>query len=289
LNLYLAGAAQALTERGGYSDKVKHDRLHKALEQSGTHAAVADAFNERLDTATNRPRFRNLVEAGKAAMTAKVEENTSAELTPLPDLITQWADPTVRGAEVKKVTFLLTDIVGSTALTSRLGNSAAQRVVRAHNAAARNAAKNFRGTEVKHTGDGMLLTFPDPAAACRAAMEIQQEGTAYARDNPDAPLVMRLGVHTGETSFEEGEYYGPTLQILNGVCAAAGDNQIFCSEDAKAKAVGPVFKFEDMGKRTLKGSGLEAKVFKLNWTPKAKPQGPVEYTQIGRKSPAGAI
>jgi adenylate cyclase len=289
LNLYLAGAAQFLTERGSHSDKIKLELLHKALVHSGTHTAVADAFNERLDTASNRPRFRNLIEAGKAAMMAKLEENPNAELTPLPDLITQWADPTVRGAEVKKVTFLLTDIVGSTALTSKLGNSAAQRVVRAHNAAARGAAKNYRGTEIKHTGDGMLLTFPDPAAACRAAMEIQQEGSNYARENPDAPLVMRLGVHTGEASFEEGEYYGPTLQILNGVCAAAGDNQIFCSEEAKSKAVGPVFKFEDMGKRTLKGSGLEWKVFKLNWTPKVKPQGPVEYTQIGRKAPAGAI
>ena len=143
----------------------------------------------------------------------------------LPDLIQQWADPTVRGAEIKKVTFLLTDIVGSTALTSKLGNAAAQRVVRAHNAAVRSATKNFRGTEVKHTGDGMLVTFPDAAAASRAGIEIQQEGTAYARDNPDAPLVTRVGIHTGEASFEEGEYYGPALGFLNGVCSAAGDSQ----------------------------------------------------------------
>ncbi len=132
-------------------------------------------------------------------MSAVIDNNTNTPLPPLPDLIAQWSDASARGAETKKVTFLLTDIVGSTALTSKLGNSAAQRVVRAHNAAARGAAKNFRGSEIKHTGDGMLLTFPDAAAACRAAMEIQQEGTAYARENPDAPLIMRLGVHFGES------------------------------------------------------------------------------------------
>ena len=100
---------------------------------------------------------------------------------------------------------------------------------------------------------------------------------------------MRLGVHTGEASFEDGEYYGPALAILNGVCSAAGDTQIFCSEDARSKAVGPVFKFQDMGKRTLKGSQIECKVFKLEWTPKIKAvKGPLEYGQIGKKAPAGA-
>ena len=289
LNLYLGGAATALCERGAYSDNVRLDLLRKALEHSGTNVAIADAFAQRLDVSAQRPRFRQLIDAGKAAMNAKLDGIENAPLPPLPDLITQWADPNVRGAEIKKVTFLLTDIVGSTALTSKLGNSAAQRVVRAHNAAVRAATKNFRGTEVKHTGDGMLLTFPDAAAAARAAIEIQQEGSSYAKDNPDAPLIMRLGIHTGEASFEEGEYYGPALSTLNGVCAAAGDGQIFCSEEAKARSVGPAFRFQEIGRRKLKGGQGEALLFKLEWTPKIKAvKGPLEYTQIGGKNPLSA-
>jgi len=289
LNLYLAGATSALTERGGFSENIMTELLRKVLEHTGTNASIADAFAQRLDVSAQRPRFRQLMDAGKAAMNAMIDGIADTASAPLPDLIQQWADPNVRGAEIKKVTFLLTDIVGSTALTSKLGNSAAQRVVRAHNAAVRNAAKNFRGTEVKHTGDGMLLTFPDAAAAGRAAMEIQQEGAAYARDNPEAPLVMRLGIHTGEASFEEGEYYGPALSILNGVCSAAGDGQIFCSEETKSRCMGPAFKFLDMGKRKLKGSDREALLFSLEWKPKvAQPKGPVEYTHIGKRSAAPA-
>ncbi len=288
LNLYLAGAATAISERGGFSDNIKLDLLRKALEHSGTHASIAEAFAQRLEVTTQRPRFKQLMTAGNAAMTAVLDGITNASLPALPDLIQQWADPNVRGAEIKKVTFLLTDIVGSTALTSKLGNSAAQRVVRAHNAAARSATKNFRGTAIKHTGDGMLLTFPDAASAARAAIEIQQEGTGYARDNPDAPLVMRLGIHTGEASFEEGEYYGPALGYLNGVCSAAGDNQIFCSEEAKSRCVGPAFRFQDIGRRKLKGSEVDAQLFKLEWTPKIKAvKGPMEYNQIGGKTPPG--
>ena len=287
LNLYLAGAATVVSERGAFPENVRLDLLRKALVHTGTHASIAEAFVQRLDVSAQRPRFKQLMDAGHAAMTAHVDGYTAAVLPVLSDLIKQWADPNIRGAEIKKVTFLLTDIVGSTALTSKIGNSGAQRVVRAHNAAARAACKNFRGTEVKHTGDGMLLTFPDAAAAARAAMEIQSEGSAYARDNPDAPLVMRIGVHTGEASFEEGEYYGPALSFLNGVCAAAGDSQIFLSDEAKNRCVGPAFRFQDMGKRTLKGSDISAQVHKLEWTPKIKAvKGPLEYTQIGGKSSA---
>ena len=288
LNLYLAGAASELTQRGSYGETIKADLLRKALEHTGTNAAVAEAFAARLDAALQRPRFRKLTDAGKEAMAAQLDPESKVALPSLPDLIAQWADPNVRGAEVKKVTFLLTDIVGSTALTSKVGNAGAQRVVRAHNAAVRAAAKNFRGTEIKHTGDGILLTFPDAAAAGRAAIEIQQEATAYAKDNAEAPLVLRVGVHTGEASYEEGEYFGPALGMLNGVCAAAGETQIFFSEEAKARCVGPAFRFQDIGRRKLKGTEVEAAVFKLEWTPKAKVvKGPLEYTQIGGKSAAG--
>ena len=64
---------------------------------------------------------------------------------------------------------LFCDLVGSTALTSKLGNSGAQRVVRAHNTVVREALKEFKGREVKHTGDGLLCTFIDAAGAAKAA------------------------------------------------------------------------------------------------------------------------
>jgi len=289
LNLYIAGAAGAVAERAALSDTIKIDLLQKALEHAGTNATMATSFAERLDVSAQRPRFRRLIEAGHAAMTAQLDEKGLAGLPALIDLLAQWSDPTARAAETKTVTFLLTDIVGSTALTSKVGNSGAQRVVRAHNAIARAAVKNFRGGEVKHTGDGMLLTFPDPASAARAAIEIQQEATAYARDNPDAPLALRLGVHTGQASFEDGEYYGPALPVLNGVCSAAETDAIFVSEEVKAKSEGPAFRFTDMGKQVLKGSQAERQLYKLEWTPKPKVvKGPLEYRQIGTKPAGGA-
>lgn len=287
LNLYLAGAAAALAERAGFSDNIRNDLLKRVLEHSGTNAAIADIFIQRLDGSLERPRFRKLMEAGRAAMTAMLDNNPTPGVPALPDLMLAWADAATRGAEVKKVTFLLTDIVGSTALTSKVGNAGAQRVVRAHDSAARGAAKNFRGTEVKHTGDGLLLTFPDAAAAGRAAMEMQQSAINYARDNPEAPLILRIGIHTGEATIEDGEYYGPALAMLNGVCSAAGETEIFCSEEAKSRAVGPVFRFQDMGKRKLK-DGTDAQLFRLEFTPKTKAPGPLEYRQIGGKTPAPA-
>ena len=84
LNLYLAGAARAIAERGGFSDAIKTELLSKALVHSGTHVAVAEAFGQRLDAASNRPRFRNLIDAGHAAMQAVIDENPNAALPPCP-------------------------------------------------------------------------------------------------------------------------------------------------------------------------------------------------------------
>ncbi len=286
LNLYLAGAAAAVTERAGLGEAVKVELLCNALEHAGTHAEVAKAFAQRLQATAERPRFRQLMDAGHAAMTTVAEGHAGADLPPLPDLIQLWSDPNVRGAEVKKVTFVLTNIVGLAALTAKSGNSVAQRVVRAHNGAVRTAVKNFRGAEVKHTGDGILLTFPDAASACRAAIEIQYEGSGYTKDNPDAPLVMRLGIHTGEATLEDGEYSGPALTVLNGICAAAGEHQIFCSEPAKARAIGPAFRFQSLGRRKLSDGQIEVSLYKLDWTPKVRmSQGSRAYGQSASRKP----
>jgi class 3 adenylate cyclase len=200
----------------------------------------------------------------------------------LNELLDAWNDPANQMAGPQQVTFLLTDIVGSTALTSQIGNAGAQRVVRAHNAIARTAAKAFKGREVKHTGDGMLLLFPDPAGAARAAMDIQQEATNYAKDNPTAPLVLRVGVHQGDAVFEDGDYYGAAVSVVNGVTGAIGNTEIGCTAAIRKKVAGAAFRFEDLGIRTLKGSPTGIELFKLLWEPKRSTTKTVlEYRQIG--------
>ncbi len=70
------------------------------------------------------------------------------------------AEPVGKAAPSGLVTILFTDIEGSTALTQRLGDAGAQELLRTHNAIVRDALKAQDGAEIKHTGDGIMASFP---------------------------------------------------------------------------------------------------------------------------------
>ncbi len=100
------------------------------------------------------------------------------------------------------VTILFTDMEGSTALTQSLGDSAAQDVVHAHNRIVREALVAHGGTEIKHTGDGLMLAFPSATRAVECAVVIQQQSAAYAEKHPDGSLRVRVGLNAGEPVAE---------------------------------------------------------------------------------------
>ena len=283
INLFIGGAAGALSEKLKLDSKTKLSLLQTALEHIGTNPDAAKSFCDRLEATAQRPRFRTLIDAGHAAMLAKLSGRTSRQ-PPLGELLGQWAERTSQSADEQIVTFLLTDIVGSTALTSKLGNSGAQRIVRAHNTIVRAAIAEYKGEEIKHTGDGMLTKFPDPAAAVRAAIEIQQDALVYALDNPKAPLELRVGIHSGIAGYEDGEYFGEAVSLLGGVCDAAATGHIACTPEVQSKCIGSAFQFSDMGEVEVKNSPDPVYLFKVEWTPKSRaPKGELEYRQLGTK------
>ena len=83
---------------------------------------------------------------------------------------------------------MFTDIVGSTEMTARLGDSAALELVRAHDALVRRGLEAYGGREIKHTGDGIMASFDNVANSVRAAADIQRRFAAY---NADASETLR--------------------------------------------------------------------------------------------------
>src|SRR5205823_2265566 len=77
------------------------------------------------------------------------------------------------------LTILFTDLVGSTALTQRLGDAAAQDLLRAHNTIVRERLREHGGTELKNMGDGFMASFPSGSRALECAIAIQQAFAAY--------------------------------------------------------------------------------------------------------------
>jgi class 3 adenylate cyclase len=143
------------------------------------------------------------------------------------------------------VTLLFTDVVGSTALAARLGNTRWRELLSRHFEAARGELERYRGREVDTTGDGLLATFAAPAPALHCALAILAAARAEG-------LQIRAGVHVGEVETVGNDVRGVAVHEAARIMGEAAGDEILVSEAARLFA-GPDLVFEDRGVHTLKG------------------------------------
>jgi class 3 adenylate cyclase len=160
------------------------------------------------------------------------------------------------------VTVLFTDIVDSTSLTQRLGDEQAQSIVRAHNAIVREALRSHGGSEIKHTGDGIMASFPTASGALDCAIAIQREVAAM--DDATA-LGLRIGVNAGEPVVEEGDLYGTAVQLAKRICDRADAGEVLVSNVVRELAAGKTFLFADRGAAPLKGFEDPVRLYEVRW------------------------
>jgi hypothetical protein len=127
------------------------------------------------------------------------------------------------------LTTMFTDVVDSTAISSRLGPEAAERFRQSHFGLVRAAVTNADGREVKNTGDGFVVVFSSLSAALACAVAIQQ---AVARNNRSASqaLSIRIGLSHGDLDQAEGDFFGPSMAEAARLCAAAAGGQILTTD-----------------------------------------------------------
>ncbi len=132
------------------------------------------------------------------------------------------------------VTILFTDIEGSTPMTERLGDRRAQEVLRTHNAAIRQQITAHEGFEVKSQGDGFMVAFSSAKRALECAIAIQQTLAAHNVENPDEPIRVRIGLHTGEAIKEGEDFFGKTVILAARIASQALGGEILVSSLLKA-------------------------------------------------------
>ena len=151
------------------------------------------------------------------------------------------------------VTVLFTDMEGSTALTQRRGDAPAQEVLRAHNEIAREALRTHGGSEIKHTGDGIMASFASGSRAISAALAMQREFAAHNETHPEAPIRVRIGLNAGEPVAEEGDLFGTAVQMAARIAAQAEPGRVLVSNVVRELAAGKGFLFSDRGDVVLRG------------------------------------
>jgi class 3 adenylate cyclase len=150
-------------------------------------------------------------------------------------------------------TVLFTDIVGSTALTQRVGDEAAMAFLEVHDKVVRDALAAHGGREVKHTGDGIMACFFSAVGAARCATRIQRALAQYEDESIDVPIRVRIGAAAGEPVENAHDLFGSTVQLAARLCAHAQPEQSLVSNVVCELCIGKGLQFQDLGEVSLKG------------------------------------
>ncbi|HET7420347.1 MAG TPA: tetratricopeptide repeat protein [Candidatus Dormibacteraeota bacterium] len=161
---------------------------------------------------------------------------------------------------VGTLTFLFTDIEGSTQLMQKLGPRYVDAQVE-HHGILREAFQNKKGRELRTEGDSFFCVFESALDACGAAAQAQR-GFVERR----SPLRVRVGLHTGEAPLVGDEYIGLDVHHAARVAAAAHGGQVLISETTQAlveRALPPDLRVRDLGVHRLKDLARPEHLYQL--------------------------
>jgi class 3 adenylate cyclase len=131
---------------------------------------------------------------------------------------------------ITSLTFLFTDLKGSTALYARLGDLAAYDLVRAHFHLLTEIVADHGGAIVRTIGDAVMATFPTPDRAVAAALNMRQGMQRLNEKHRTEDFVLKIGIHEGPclavTQNGSQDYFGQTVNIAARVQSLAVSRSI---------------------------------------------------------------
>ncbi len=176
---------------------------------------------------------------------------------------------TAMGLSSPTLVILFTDIVGSTPLLQRLRNVKAQPLFDTHDKIILDCLQKYRGSWIKHTGDGVMATFPSAVSAIECTVAIQKSiRRAFATHNqqhPDIPMRIRSGLHAGEIIVKRGQWLGIAINAARRVCDHAQADQILVSDVVRQLVAGSEIAFTDCGDSPLKGLEGLYRLYAVQW------------------------
>ncbi|HET7686101.1 MAG TPA: adenylate/guanylate cyclase domain-containing protein [Candidatus Limnocylindria bacterium] len=152
------------------------------------------------------------------------------------------------------VTFMITDIEGSTRLVAALGDQYPGVLAR-HDAVIRSAIAEGGGREVSTEGDSFFAVFDTPVGALRAAAAAQGRLAAGPWSEGGAALRVRMGLHTGEGTLGGANYVGLDVNRTARIAAAGHGGQVLVSDATRAvveRSLPQGITLRDLGQHRLK-------------------------------------
>jgi predicted ATPase/class 3 adenylate cyclase len=162
------------------------------------------------------------------------------------------------------VTFLFSDIEGSTHLAERLGERW-RTLLDEHREIVRRAIEGGGGVEVGTEGDSFFVAFPTAGGALAAAVEAQRQLAAHGWPE-ESPIRIRIGLHTGEASLAGADYVGLDVHRAARIAAAGHGGQVLLSDTTRTLVESSLpegVTLRDLGQRRLKDLSRPERIHQL--------------------------
>ena len=264
LSLYMAGACEILSQKGNMDLTSRSKILAETVQVMGFKKSHAASFAEKYEEYLMADaRYMQMFQSGRNAINTYLADESAAPKF-LDNAISEWNKPKEK-EQLGPVTVLFTDIVGSTAMTQALGDAGAQHVVRAHNRIVREALSSNAGSEVKHTGDGIMASFAKTSDGVDASIQMQIETAQHNLNNPELPLHLKIGLNAGEPIAEDNDLFGTVVQLAARIVDKASADQIYISAIVHGLCAGKKYQFANRGGFEMKGFDSAVNIFEVIW------------------------
>lgn len=163
--------------------------------------------------------------------------------------------------DTEQATIVFTDIVSSTDLVNRLGDTPARDIFLHHDRIIRKQIGKYGGRELQNLGDGFMLSFRSASAAIRCAISIQRKLATSKSD-----IKLRIGVNTGEVIKREDEHpFGQAVVLASRIVSECTGGQILVSDITKKMVAGGKFSFAESKQFIPKGFDQSIQLFEVIW------------------------
>jgi len=167
-----------------------------------------------------------------------------------------------------EVAILFADVVGSTQLYDKFGDTKASETVANCLEIMKDATHKYHGTVIKTIGDEVMSTFPTVEEAMGAAVTMQTRISAESKDDNKIPVSIRIGCHFGPVVQEQNDIFGAAVHTANRMTSQAKAKQIVISGGTVERMNADLKKqTRQIDVATVRGKLDEVALYELLWNP----------------------
>lgn len=138
--------------------------------------------------------------------------------------------PTASERSSATKTFLFADLRDYTSFVEKQGDAAASEMIAEYRTLVRAQIRSADGTEIKTEGDSFFVVFDSARRAVDCAVAIVRGAEAHARQRPDRPIRVGIGVHAGEPVRQGGDYVGSAVNVAARLAQNARANEVLVTD-----------------------------------------------------------